>query len=540
MLINSPSGNISDLEGLIKELCSDDNLAARRKEADYQAGLLTSEDWKKYRYLCKHNLWFLATTVLGYDKLSPTLHGHLCRWMEESDRDQFREFLLPRGHYKSTIITVADSIRAALPDDSGTAPWPRNLGPDIKLCIGHEVHESACRFLFAISTHFLSNPLLMGLFPECVPNPKRQRVNKQELELPRSKAGIIEPTFDTIGVGGRAQGRHYNYLKMDDLFGDKARDSEAERKSTYDWFDNIQSFFSSFKDDHLDLIGTRWAMDDIYAHAHEMYEDDLKKYIRSCEEINPKTGLKEPIFPEEFPQDKLKILKRKPKIYSAQYANDPTEGSNKFDKSSKRFFYWGRHKEIITLDGRGKSHVDDCYNVILIDPAPQHEAGYLVTGMDEKRRAFVYKAVKKAFKPAELVEEVFRDVQKFNVDLVVIEAVNFSSLYEAWLINEMPRRGIRFATEGAKTGNKEKELRVDGLEEYYTAGQIYYQENQIDLIYEHDNYGSIKEFHLLDALAYGPRYWKPGVSFKRKQQMEKESQEVVADRDVDTGYSANY
>jgi len=540
MLINSPSGSINDLEELIKDLCDEENIAKRRKEAEFQAGLLSTEEWKQYRYLCKHNLWFLSTVVLGNEKLSVNLHGHLCRWMEETDRDQFREFLLPRGHYKSTIITVADSIRAALPDDSGEAPWPRNLGPDIKICIGHEVHESACRFLFAISSHFLSNPLLMGLFPECVPNPKRQRVNKQELELPRSKAGIIEPTFDTIGVGGRAQGRHYNFLKLDDLFGDKARDSEAERRSTYDWFDNIQSFFSSFKQDHLDLTGTRWAMDDIYSHAHEMYEDELKKYIRSCEEFNKDTGVFEPIFPEEFPAEKLKILKRKPKIYSAQYANDPVGGGTKFDKLNKRFFYWGKYKEIITMDGKGKSNVDDLHVTILIDPAPTHEAGYLVTGMDEKRRVFVLKAVKRTFKEAELIEEIFKDVQKFNVDLCVIEHVNFSSIYEAWLINEMPRRGIRFATEAALTKNQEKELRVDALEEYFSAGQIYFLENQIDLNYEYDHYGAIKAFHLLDALAYGPRFWKPGLSFKRRQQNEKDAQSVLEDRDIETGYSGNY
>jgi hypothetical protein len=160
--------------------------------------------------------------------------------------------------------------------------------------------------------------------------------------------------------------------------------------------------------------------------------------------------------------------------------------------------------------------------------------------MDEKRRVFVLKAKKKAYKPTELVDEIFADVQKWNVDLVVIEDVNFSSIYEAWLINEMARRGIRFSTDSAKTKNQEKELRVDGLGEYFDAAQIYFMENQVDMIYEYDNYGSIKEFHLLDALAYGPRFWKPGVSFKKKQQHEREATAILDERDIETGYSGNY
>src|SRR4051812_46485780 len=49
-----------------------------------------------------------------------------------------------------------------------------------------------------------------------------------------------------MGVGGKSQGRHYDYLKLDDLIGDKARDSKAEMQTAKDWIDNIQAFFTEF------------------------------------------------------------------------------------------------------------------------------------------------------------------------------------------------------------------------------------------------------------------------------------------------------
>jgi hypothetical protein len=132
--------------------------------------------------------------------------------MRRTAGKQWRLILLPRGHYKSTITTIADSIQIALPDDGGNEPYPRNLGPEVRVLIAHEGKEHAARFLTSITSHFTTNPLLMALYPTCTPG-KSQRVNNSELELPR-KSYWAEPTFDVMGVGSRAQGRHYDFPKV--------------------------------------------------------------------------------------------------------------------------------------------------------------------------------------------------------------------------------------------------------------------------------------------------------------------------------------
>lgn len=535
------------LDAQFAQLLEADNIKKKRKEAENYAGGLTNDQWHQLRRLAKSDLYFLATTILGYNKLSVNLHGHMCRWLEVTNKKQFREILMPRGHFKSTILTIADSIQIALPDEAGDSAWPRCLGTNARILIGHETHEAASRFLISITAHFISNPLLMGLFPECVPDPKRNRISRNELELPRTEIWS-EPTFDTMGVGGRGQGRHYNYLKLDDLFGDKARDSAAERESTYTWFDNVQSYFSSFNEDHLDLIGTRWAFDDLYSHANKMYGDLLVKYVRSCEEPDPtRPGKLTPIFPEMFPTEKLEILKKNPKVWQAQYVNNPGEGSGLFEKGWKRTFKQVDHNHIgITHKVFGnrddaeiteKIRIRDLDIVFLIDPAMSGLGGYVITGMDRRSRVFTLKAKKASWKPPALVEELFADILRYRPRIVVVEAVTFSEIYHYWIEKEMRLRQLRFQIGLAKPKNKTKDQRINGLSNWFSSGLIHFEEDQEEIDEEFDTFGASQQIHVLDALAYGPEFWKAGRTAEESN-YRKQEDELLSERDPTTGYSA--
>jgi hypothetical protein len=538
-----------NLDEAFANLANDENeITKRRKEGEKKVEGMTTEDYKKLRILCKTDLFFLCN-VLGFTRLSPNLHGNLCKWMQGTKGDQYREILLPRGHFKSTIATIAHSIQIVLPDDSGEELWPLSLGTNCRLLIAHETAEQASRFLYAITAQFLGNPLLMALFPECVPNARKHKINKNELELPRSERWP-EPTIDTMGVGGKSQGRHYNYLKLDDLFGDKARDSDAERKTTLDWFDNVQSFFSYHSKDKFDLVGTRWSLDDLYSHAHTAYGSELKKYIRPIEEfVKDSEGLvtKRIIFPEEFSEKKLEILKKNRKIYTAQYLNDPREGSNEFDPLWVRYFEWVDRYTIQPklnlcdvsgkrLDDGPSISIADLDKLIFVDPAMTGDYGYVVTGTDSKKRNFVLNAIQKNWTPPKFVDFIFSEVMKWNPRFVGIESVLFSALYEHYFIAEQQLRNFRFKLEPFKIGNKEKPIRVSGLSPYFSGGQIFFHESQADLIEQYNYYGSIQEYHILDALANGPKYWRTPMPAHLRDSSR--NLDNMRGRDAQTGYSS--
>ena len=532
---------MEQMDDAFQQLADPAFIKINKAKADEQYRHISTEDWKSMRRRAKKDLFWLAYAVLGYTRLTVNLHGHLASWYQKYNNAQFREILLPRGHFKSTVITIADAIQTALPDDSGDDTWPRNLGTDCRLCIVHETHDMASRFLFSITGHFTSNILLMGLFPECVPNPKKNRINQQQLELPRTKIWN-EPTFDTMGVGAKGQGRHYNRLMLDDLIGDKARDSQTEMQSAKDWFDNIQSFFSLFPKDQFVLVGTRWAYDDLYAHAHKMYEKDLFRYIRGVEEYSEETKQKEPIFPEEFTQSKLRILRKNKKVFSAQYANNPAESATEFDSGWLRYYHWRSPNEVVEFlvndkgEPAGKRYCNtrDMDRIILVDPALTGKTGYCVVGTPLSGDHYLLEAIKEEWTVPKFIDFLFSQVIRWQPRVVIFEDVLFSALYKPFLEAEMRLRGITFHIELVKTKQQAKDARVKGLSSYFSAGQMVVNSDQEDFLEEFRTFGATDDYHILDALAYGPEFWRNG-NFSRDS--EEEESEVTDDRDVETGYS---
>ncbi len=518
-LLNNYQQDLSH-EDQLKLLTDQEYNRKFRKQVEEEAGKLSTENWRNLRKLAKTDLFFLAYGILGYNKLSVNLHGNLVAWMRSTVKDPFRLLLLPRGHYKSTIWTIAHSIQAALPDDTGEEVWPYCLGADIRICLMHEVREIASKFLSSIQNHFLSNVALMKLFPECIPDPRKQSINATQLELPRSKFWV-EKTYEVMGVGGRSQGNHYNLLKPDDLIGKEAADSKTIMESTIDWVDNIQSYLTSFSSgDKIDFTGTRWAHEDLYAHLMEIYGSDLKVYKRAVEEKNDE-GQMESIFPEEYPRERLRILRKKPKIFSSQYLNDPDLQDSDLGVEKLRYYYYKTKKSIQTFDPITKQTVEydfaEMHKILMLDPAPSKQAGITVTGIPKVFKIFVLEAIKGSYKTPKLLDTVCNLILKWNIKEMIVEDVNFSALYEDLFVAEFMKRKIKCkitlqrVPRGAN-GIKKNEGKLEKIKAafpvYLDAYQIYINETQTDLWDEFRKFGVSTDVHLLDSLWLGTKHWR--------------------------------
>lgn len=530
-----------------------------RKKAENERKSLSNKEWRRLRVRTKRDLFFLCTGVLGYNRLSIGLHGHLCSHVFASCVHRFRNYLLPRFHFKSTILTIAHSIQLALPyteedyeqalDDGldWMPEWPANLGVDIRLMIGHETATGAARFLSSIQSHFLSNSTLQMLFPECIPSYKQQTINKWELELPRN-ANHPEPTFDTMGVGAKSQGRHYNYIKLDDIYGRKARESVVESQTCIEWVDSIQMFFDTFTKDKVDFIGTRYKYDDVYGHIKEVYGDKLVYYRRSVTEPD-ENGIESPIFPEEITIESLEILKKNKKEYNAQMLNDPDRLGEGFDTSYKRHFYWISKWQLVffarspfsTQNMKESRDIRDMDICCLIDPGLGKTGGFAITGMDYQQKVFVLEAISlEGYNHPKMIELAFEMWFKYHFRCLAIESDTFMSAYEHWFKMEMPRRGISFIIEPVKTLQRTKDERIRGLSTYMEAEQFYYNETQSELDKELDRFGKTHDIHILDALAYGPEVWIPGMMPGMREKYSdysENSDDYLEDVDPVTGYS---
>lgn len=496
------------------------------------------------RVKAKTDLLFLCQGVLLPSETTKTdypLYRHLFNWMKYHERSKNRAILLPRSHRKSTYATKADALQIALPDDLGTCPYPRNLGPNVRICIAHESSIMAERMLMEIQRWVMGSEMLHFLFPEIIPEKGKQRINNSELELKR-QATWSEPTFDTMGVGTKAQGRHYNRIKLDDIYGPEARDSKAVREKTIMWFDEIEPFLVTPKTDGFDLIGTRYAFDDVYQHAFNKYGDDLPRYVRSVIEFDSVEGRYTPIFPEFFDEETLKHLKKNRKVWTSNYLNNPAWADAEFQPDWIRYYEKVGPQQIVAFTGEKhlKRHYEELDRLILIDPAVTGDAGWAVTGTDyvsNKPNVFVLEAERRALPPEIIIEKIFNAVLRYNPRAVVIESVLFSTLYKNWLESEMRHRGIYFTIVEAKTRQKEKDTRVRALSPYFAAGQIYLHQDQTALLEEYNQFGLGEKYHILDALAYGPENWRASVNRELIQRQKDAERRFLEMRDPRTGYT---
>ena len=550
----------------------------KRKTFEQKSEELEKDYILELRRLTKTNLFFLSHTVLGYNQLSTRLHGYLCAWEDRSrtyyryDKErqikeflawQFRLRLLPRAHFKTTIDTISESIQTVLPPDGLDLPYPYNLGPACRLLLGHEILGGAQRFLYEITGHFTGNPTLLALYPELLPNPRTQRMNKSELDLPKSDYTNIswsEPTFDTMGAGGRNQGKHWDKLKLDDIFGEAARDSKTERESLIQWFDNIQSFLVDLDRSVIDVSGTRYIVEDIYGHIIKVYGNKLKKYIRRIEEYDESEGKASPIFPEKFPTRALNILRKNKLVWAAQYCNDPRGGLAEWKTEWIQYYHKGTRPLVsfypFSPDGiqRGlvTRNLSDLDVMILVDPMISRLPGIIVTGMDVHRNVFILDYSKEIMNPTEFLNKLYELNMKWLPRALALEYVAFSEVYGHWI--EDRNRNLRINKINVipykPPKEKLKDDRISILAVQYSSRKIYYpteeigQENNEDsLIWEMSNFGATENIHLHDALSQGPQedmdgnpIWRvPVDKMRSRNRIERERKRVGIDRT--TGYS---
>lgn len=460
--------------------------------------------------------------------------------MQKTWLDQFRLILLPRSHFKTTICTISHSIQLALTDDTGKLPYPYNLGPSIRIALFHEAATSAKEFLGEIANHFFSNPILLALFPELAPK-KGDRANVTQLDLPRTGVYWKEPTFEALGVGSKSQGRHYNVLKPDDFYGIEARDSEAVHASTIRWVSALESLLVTPATDRIDFAGTRYKFDDGYQHLMKVYGTEMKYYIRSVWERN-KEGKLETIFPERFTIESLRRLKEgDADNFYANYLNNPGEGETTFKEEHIRYYERLKDGDITYFSNSGpkRENVWNMHRIMFFDPATSGHSGIVVTGTNSEKfpKVFVLEAQQPKKRTEDLLNYLFSLARKWKINTLVVEKVLFSELYEPLLVRMMREKRVFFELEMVTTRQQMKEERVKGLAPWLANEQIWFHEDQQLLLQQVRQFGLIKEYHMLDAMAYGVHFWKSSVGQEVVEKRREIEERMLKARNPRTGYS---
>ena len=332
------------------------------------------------RAKCDSSLYFFAKVLLGYKDMSDDFHLPLCRDEIEGPWTK-KGFLLPRGHFKSTIITKARTL------------WLLAKDPERRFLFVGESDKVAKKNLNDIKWHIENNRILKWLYPELVPPDfNATKWSDTEILLPR-QGTYDEPTIMSVGVGAKVTGFHFTDIDYDDIFGELAAGSKAEAERVIEWVQYAPGLLVDPETSCEVWVGTRWkhGNGDVYGWVMENMPY-VEWYRRAAIEEG------KPIFPQRFSLPRLREIEAREGTYkfACQYMNDPTppEGAD-FSPSLIKYYSVAEDKRtIVPEDGTPNVQLSHLTRASMYDPSTGGKSATAensigVGGISNDRRIFI-------------------------------------------------------------------------------------------------------------------------------------------------------
>lgn len=468
-------------------------MEAERAARDAQVDLdsLPVEEQKRLiadelaRRLAKRDLRFLMTDVLGYPP-TDEIHQEIADFLAQASSPKGRHralLLIPRGHLKSTLVTVCWTIQRIIAD------------PNIRILISNGYLENAKGFLREIKSHFEKNERFRALFGDFVNADDKwtetQIVVKARTEIRK------EPTIQVSSVDKSVVSQHYDLIIGDDLVNRENINTKEQRQKIVlyykDLFDLIEPSGS------MVFIGTRWHHDDLYGRIirENATSRNFDVFVRT---VWRDQAARIPLFPLKFTPEYIDTLRRDkgPYEFSSQYMNDPTDEE---DADFKR--EWIRIEELFKLEAVPLSVY------VTIDPAMTKSetadyTGIVVNGVDEKGNWRILRAYRKRLDPAELIDEIFflHGLYGSRFRRMGIEKTAYTVGLRQTIQNEMIRRKRFFDIVEVEHKQRTKETRIRALVPRFESGRITLSDYANDLVEEILSFPRAEHEDTLDALAY--------------------------------------
>jgi predicted phage terminase large subunit-like protein len=389
-----------------------------------------------------NNTYYLCKYILGYEKLNNDFHVHICKWYDEHLYEPQIQ-LHPRGHYKTTMFTVAGHIRLSI------------LYPNITMLILTNTVANAESFIGEAKAHHMENPKFRSLYPKCKIDGMRQAGKAFSFNTPARNKIRRMPTFEAASIDQKIVSRHYDKLHFDDIV-DKENTNTAELRRK-----NRESYTAALSCCDVKtkngipwhhVIGTRWHMDDTYHHLLEidLKENKFHKRLTSAyyKAIDPDTGEKQTklLFPEEFSFEQLEYIKASyerdgSNLFSCLYLNDPVP-SNEAVMDPRNL------REYDDRDSEFKKMLMN--TVMTVDPAPSSAASrgdptvISVFSMDSESNIYIREVRRGRWPLHEIIEHIFDAHRTWRPMRTGIEVVSFSRWLQHALEREMMLKGYHF------------------------------------------------------------------------------------------------
>lgn len=453
------------------------------------------------------DLYIFNKYVLNVEKGKQPLakfHRELCSFVTD-DKHKKKLMLLPRGHLKSTLVTIG----------YGTQQIVAN--PNTRILILSATWQMSVDFLTEIKRHLQGNERLIELYGDLTQ--ENTEWSQDRITLKRTDTNIKGPTVWATGIDSNLVGSHPDIIILDDVVN---RDNTMTREQ-------IEKVILRYRD-LLDLlepggqflvIGTRWVMEDLYGWIMDPDNNVINSYNvmkKRAYEGNLTTGeVDSYLWGEKFNVKLLKALLREKGMYefSAQYLNDPTPAEDAtFKRTDFRYYDYE--------DNRGKQ----MQKILTIDPAiavkkDSDMTGMVATGIDSFTNIFILDLIRAQLSPNQIIETIFELQETWHFNIIAIETIAFQKALAYALNEEMKKRGRYLPVVEIKSHEASKDQRIKGLQPLYEEHKVFHRKDLKNNIYLEDELATFprgRRDDLADALSMQLEFWTPPRKKKTRHQ----------------------
>lgn len=455
------------------------------------------EEWQlqiqEKRPLLEASLFKFNKHVLGVEKgkgnspLAP-VHKEICEFID-GNKHKRKLLLIPRGHLKSTVVTVGYTLQAIAKN------------PSARILIANATYDNACSFLTEIKRHLRFNEKIQWFWGDLSANAEVWNVDSITLAASKRK----EPTIKCMGVGGNLTSQHYDIIILDDLVNKDNVTSKDQIQKVINFYRECSNLLEPGGE--MIIIGTRWHDSDLYGYIMDKDNgivgdyDVFKRQAHGEGLFDEDPDKPEILFEDKFDKKHLQKLFKElgPYLYACNYLNDPVPDDQADFKQE-----WFQDYEPESLRGKPLN------KYVMIDPAisVEKDADYtaMVTiGIDENRNIYILDIVRERFKPKQLIDQIFELWYAYSPIKIGIEDVAFQKSLQYALSQEMHSRYVYLPITPLKPAGRNKDQRIKGLQPLYANRKVLHHrgvKNILNLEDELLRFPRGKHDDIIDALSY--------------------------------------
>jgi len=428
-------------------------------------------DISKERALYQENSYFLAKDLLGFKDLSVDFHyKEVCRKLDQPRKRLIRLWLLPRGFFKTTILTITHGTKLQINN------------PSIRIAVISSVLANAEDMVTAIGFSYLTNERFRMYFSDwCPRKPLAPDTTwtKKEIHVPnRGGRPVMEGTWEAFGADSTLTSRHFDHILVDDLV-------TRENSTTRDQMDKIKDFYKAIfplRNDPqtpIDIIGTRWDDYDLYG---DLEKDPDIEVIKFASYKIDESGEKIPLWPERYPIDELMKIKSGPKmgsyLFSCLYQQDPIPQEDAvFKKQYFKYFSYNPNTKSIEREDGQIIPIGNMYMALdgATEEGKNDYSAQIVGFQDYKEHVYIMDYYNKQVDPATFLD----DMKDFYTKWKCMKYGGQKALVEKMLKSFLKKkqRDEKFymsCEELGKNTRLNKEYAIKQMQPWYEGGYVWH------------------------------------------------------------------